>query len=161
MTELNERRKWFDSHSKGISLGGLKFFKKIDRVSCPCCGYPTLAERGGYNICCICNWEDDGQDDSDSSRAGSPNKGYSLDSARENFIKYLIMYPPDNNTNIGGGDSKQRIELKKQLISVFEKMLVSETSKLKKLWLNSFKIQKELGLELERVIRAYERSIKS
>ena len=32
---------------------------------CPCCGYLTLDERGGYEICPVCYWEDDGQDDHD------------------------------------------------------------------------------------------------
>lgn len=27
---------------------------------CPCCGYRTLRERGDYEICKICFWEDDG-----------------------------------------------------------------------------------------------------
>jgi hypothetical protein len=26
---------------------------------CPCCGYLTLNERGGYEICKVCFWEDD------------------------------------------------------------------------------------------------------
>src|SRR5579885_3179586 len=35
------------------------------KYSCPCCGYKTLDERGGYDICPVCFWEDDGQDDAD------------------------------------------------------------------------------------------------
>lgn len=27
---------------------------------CPCCGYKTLPERGGYDLCPVCWWEDDG-----------------------------------------------------------------------------------------------------
>src|SRR5579863_7304160 len=30
-------------------------------IVCPCCGYPTLTDRDAYEICCLCNWEDDGQ----------------------------------------------------------------------------------------------------
>ena len=29
------------------------------RYDCPCCHYPMLVERGGYDICRLCNWEDD------------------------------------------------------------------------------------------------------
>ncbi|MFF1770133.1 CPCC family cysteine-rich protein [Streptomyces sp. NPDC058249] len=29
---------------------------------CPCCGFLTLDERGSYEICPVCFWEDDGQD---------------------------------------------------------------------------------------------------
>ncbi|TNL01225.1 hypothetical protein CYD30_28230 [Kosakonia cowanii] len=28
---------------------------------CPCCGYLTLTERGAYDICPVCHWEDDGK----------------------------------------------------------------------------------------------------
>ena len=27
--------------------------------TCPCCGYKTLNEKGGYDICPICFWEDE------------------------------------------------------------------------------------------------------
>lgn len=33
------------------------------RFKCPCCGYPTLNERVAYDVCILCNWEVDGQDD--------------------------------------------------------------------------------------------------
>jgi len=29
---------------------------------CPCCDYFTLEERGRYDICPVCFWEDSGQD---------------------------------------------------------------------------------------------------
>lgn len=28
--------------------------------SCPCCGYKTLPERGDYDLCPVCLWEDEG-----------------------------------------------------------------------------------------------------
>ena len=29
------------------------------KYKCLCCGYRTLEERGGYDICPVCYWEDD------------------------------------------------------------------------------------------------------
>ena len=29
------------------------------KVRCLCCGYRTLDERGGYDICPVCFWEDE------------------------------------------------------------------------------------------------------
>ncbi|WP_079032275.1 CPCC family cysteine-rich protein [Streptomyces specialis] len=53
---------------------------------CPCCGFVTLSERGGYEICPVCFWEDDGQDDQDADRVrGGPNGRLSLTQARRNF----------------------------------------------------------------------------
>jgi hypothetical protein len=53
---------------------------------CPCCGYLTLRERGGYAICPVCFWEDDGQDDPHADEVwGGPNGRLSLTAARENY----------------------------------------------------------------------------
>jgi hypothetical protein len=54
---------------------------------CPCCHFVTLTERGGYEICPVCHWEDDGQDDHDADEVrGGPNYSLSLTEARANFL---------------------------------------------------------------------------
>ncbi|MEK4525284.1 CPCC family cysteine-rich protein [Paenibacillus sp. FSL H8-0104] len=61
------------------------------RYKCPCCGYLTLFEL--FEICSMCNWEDDGQDDSHAEeRWGGPNGDYTLSEARANFKRHLHMY---------------------------------------------------------------------
>ena len=52
---------------------------------CPCCDYPTLGEPGGFEICSVCNWEDDDCD------AGA-NGDYTIEEARNNFKQYLTKY---------------------------------------------------------------------
>jgi hypothetical protein len=73
------------------------------RATCPCCGYPTINGRAAYDICSLCGWEDDGQDDAErapsgcpppAAVAGGPNLDYSLTEARENFAQYVTMYRP-------------------------------------------------------------------
>ena len=32
-------------------------------LKCYCCDYKTIFQRGHYDICPLCNWEDDGSDD--------------------------------------------------------------------------------------------------
>ncbi len=52
---------------------------KIDLFTCPGCGFPTLSERGVYEICEVCNWEDDNQDDPNADEVwGGPNYELSL-----------------------------------------------------------------------------------
>ena len=59
------------------------------KYPCPCCGFRTLTERGGYDICPVCFWEDDGQDDHDADEVrGGPNHELSLTEARRNFKKF-------------------------------------------------------------------------
>lgn len=38
---------------------------------CPCCGYATLGEPEAYEICVVCGWEDDGQDDPEHKKIGA------------------------------------------------------------------------------------------
>lgn len=93
------------------------------RFHCPCCGYPTLAEDAGYEICELCNWEDDGQSDSDADEVrGGPNADYSLTEARRNFAKCRVMYQPDRDTRITGADSKLEWETKGLLMAAFERL---------------------------------------
>ncbi|MBT4868047.1 MAG: hypothetical protein HON53_23335 [Planctomycetaceae bacterium] len=73
-------------------------------VACPCCGYATLDERGGWEICDICWWEDDGQDNHNATMvAGGPNANVSLARARLNFITDGIFHP-------------ERVDLRKQQV---------------------------------------------
>jgi hypothetical protein len=57
-------------------------------LSCPCCGHPTLGERGADERCSECGWYDDGQDDHDSAVVrGGPNGCLSLDTARLRYLE--------------------------------------------------------------------------
>jgi len=59
------------------------------KTSCPCCGHKTLCERDMFEICPVCFWEDDGQDDNDADEVkGGPNHDLSLTTARKNFKKF-------------------------------------------------------------------------
>jgi len=79
--------------------GGVAIF-----ATCPCCGYPAIRRRSFYEICSLCGWEDDGQDDPEFAPypnsfladdvAGGPNGSYSLTEARVNFAQYHQMYRP-------------------------------------------------------------------
>ena len=91
-----------------------------DLFKCPCCGYPTLRSRGDYEVCYLCNWEDDGQDDFDADTiTGGPNGDYSLTEARQNYKRYLTMYRPSDPAF---GQSKKMILLKKQIIEKYDSM---------------------------------------
>ena len=56
------------------------------RFRCPCCKYLTLSSRGYYEICKVCFWEDDGQDEHDADIVrGGPNAELSLRQAQDNY----------------------------------------------------------------------------
>ncbi|WP_144556019.1 CPCC family cysteine-rich protein [Bacillus sp. X1(2014)] len=118
----------------------------MQREKCPCCGYPTLEERGVFEICILCNWEDDGQDDPDADEVwGGPNGDYSLTEARKNFKENLIMYRDKRNIL---SQTDKEIATKKSLTRSFVELEHSETDSLKykSLW-NKIKSYEKILLE--------------
>lgn len=63
----------------------------MERFRCPCCGYYTLPERGGFDICEVCFWEDDDRKEEygiDAPvRPEGPNHVH-LWQARKNFLEF-------------------------------------------------------------------------
>jgi len=81
---LTQRRAWFDSYT---SMRNVFAPPGASLYTCPCCGHKTLSERGVYEICDECGWEDDGQDDHDSAVVrGGPNGTLSLDAGRALYV---------------------------------------------------------------------------
>jgi len=50
-----QRTAWFKSY---LSRGNVTAKPSAIRYSCPCCGHRTLRQRGGYDICRECKWEE-------------------------------------------------------------------------------------------------------
>ena len=82
--ELARRLAWFNESTARIG----------DRpadlpLRCPCCGCKTLDARCDYDICRVCFWEDDGQDNHDAAEVrGGPNGLLSLQEARSNYVQF-------------------------------------------------------------------------
>ena len=56
------------------------------KIACPCCHNLTLEQKGGDEICPVCFWHDDGQDDPLADEVwGGPNYELSLTEARKNY----------------------------------------------------------------------------
>lgn len=79
--------------------------------ACPCCGYDTLDERGDYDICRICWWEDDGQDNHNATAVlGGPNACMSLARARINYLTAGISDPTRTDLLIKRLSTKGRVQ---------------------------------------------------
>lgn len=132
------------------------------RFICPCCGYPTLDEKDSYEICMLCDWEDGGQNDSDSELVkGGPNADYSLEEARDNFKKYLIMYEPNRDMRITGRDTVEEVEIKKQLMKIYNGIAKEKDQvKLEELYLLVDKLEDRLYHITSEKIKEYENKIK-
>lgn len=127
--QLEAKRQWFETYYNRINEGVHHKPSEQTSFTCPCCKYPTLSERGGYEICPLCNWEDDGQDDPHAAEIwGGPNGCYLLTQARENFKQYLIMYSPENDKRFFGPDSVRKHAAKRTVCDAFDKMRDADTS---------------------------------
>jgi len=88
--ELERRKRWFEDYTDALDHRSV--VRKVEDgvlFRCPCCACATLSERGGFEICEVCFWEDDGQDDHDADVVrGGPNRSLSLSQARQNFREF-------------------------------------------------------------------------
>ena len=135
MMDLAARRSFFDNYAgePGELSPSLRRYRV--RFTCPCCGYPTLRGRGEYEICFLCWWEDDGQDDHDADDVrGGPNRDFSLSRARQNFVAYGVMYEPENDRRLGGGDTPEEKLIKKKVIEAFNDIARTPDSDHERLW---------------------------
>lgn len=150
--QLAERRQWFDQFGSQIAPG--------NPYSCPCCGYPTLPSRAGNDICELCDWEDDGQDDSSSDEVrGGPNGQYSLTEARENFKAYGAMYRPEGDPRIIKGDNDAQWAAKQGLIRAFEAIRAGGKEDSRSLSAEIESCRQILRAEAVKKIRRYERNM--
>jgi hypothetical protein len=70
-------------------MAGFEDYSSPATERCPCCLHLTLHERGGFEVCPVCFWEDDGQDDVNADEVrGGPNGSLSLTAARGNFRQF-------------------------------------------------------------------------
>jgi hypothetical protein len=79
--EVARRLAWFNAYTSRLDQLPPEL-----PLRCPCCGCRTLGERSIYDICPVCFWEDDGQDDHNADEVwGGPNGALSLSEARANY----------------------------------------------------------------------------
>jgi hypothetical protein len=71
-----------------------------------------LDKSGDSEICIICWWEDDGQNDQSAGEVrGGPNSRYSLTQARRNFADHGQMYDEDHGIEVVEQPSAARRKL--------------------------------------------------
>ncbi len=135
MIDLVTRRSYFDDYADTIEQLPPSLVEYKIRFSCPCCGYPTLRDRGLDEICYLCWWEDDGQDDRDADVVrGGPNNRWSLTHARANFATYGVMYEPELDRRIGGADSAEEQRIKREITAAFDAMPTTPMADHERLW---------------------------
>src|SRR5712691_9514147 len=87
---IEARRHWFEEYCRKLDKSSVRRGPEPGRrFACPCCRCLTLEQRGAFEICPICFWEADGQDDHDAADIlGGPNGPLSLEQARRNYAAF-------------------------------------------------------------------------
>ena len=81
-------KRWFAEYTEKLDSGSVVKPRRPEKYRCPCCCFRTIECRGGFDICQVCYWEDDGQDNHDADDVrGGPNGALSLSVARQNYRK--------------------------------------------------------------------------
>jgi hypothetical protein len=83
-------------------------------LRCPCCFCKTLGGRACFEVCEVCYWEDDGQDEYDADVVrGGPNGELSLTQARANYRRFgacdeqsLPNVRPPKADELPGGEAR-------------------------------------------------------
>jgi hypothetical protein len=72
-----------------VSQSVIEDWEPVVTYRCPCCKHKTLHGRARFEMCPVCCWEDDGQDEHDAEEVwGGPNGSLSLRMGQENFKKF-------------------------------------------------------------------------
>lgn len=151
---LRARKQWFETYCSRIECTVQQSQRAAHSYCCPCCGYPMLSERGGYEICALCDWEDDGQDDPDADEVwGGPNGVYSLTLARDNFKRYWKMYPLNDHRS---GNSRLELEAKQTIAAAFDAMLEANERERNRLMEIILTGEKTLRKELKKRVKEIE-----
>ncbi|MCL2449927.1 MAG: hypothetical protein FWD17_13355 [Polyangiaceae bacterium] len=84
-----ERQAWFRQYADVLQWHPVVAAPEAGPFRCPCCRFRTLDERSGLDICPVCFWQDDGQDDADADVVrGGWNYTLSLTRARKNYARF-------------------------------------------------------------------------
>lgn len=130
-TAFAARRSFFERHKK----------HRNRYITCPACGYPTLLERDSYEMCQLCHWEDEGQDDPN---ADDPIDGLngrvSLAQARINFEVTNCIWGYGDDQELSPGAltrllSPEIQEKKRMFRSLYDSLMTTEDlAQIRKIW---------------------------
>ncbi len=103
----------------------IREMKVTDTVACSCCGYLTISNEA-FDVCVLCWWCDDGQDDhnADVVRHG-PNGRRSLTAARASFRQRLSSLPPGKDPD---PDEHQLDPQKRAIMEIFDDKMAGALS---------------------------------
>lgn len=150
LVAFKERRTTYDTYLQA---------NEIQLCTCPGCGFPSLTDRGEFEICIICFWEDDGQDDHAESilsglfeelQLSGPNAQLSLVETRINIGRILESNADmiDGEIDLDTGRVLETIAFYQLRRMDIEGRMTGEESAQDHIWLEWQEVRKDLQTAL-------------
>lgn len=125
---------------------------KLKIFTCPGCGYPTLSERGAYEICGVCNWEDDNQDDDEADKVwGGPNGELSLTENRLIIGRIIDSEKICTSKKINPIKTIEIIKEFEEKLQKIQKRMTGNENLQHPIWEEWKKVEKDLQVELSKM----------
>ncbi len=117
-----QRRMWFDDYLARARIGLLPLPR--DYYTCACCGYPTIEEPQTLEVCYLCLWKDNGQDDPHANEYWrGAYYGLTLSAAREHFAAYVACFDDSSRYPLFSEEQDPALlRAKRACIALFEQM---------------------------------------
>jgi hypothetical protein len=98
--------------------------------TCACCGYKTISEKGNYEICTICYWEDDSVQEADPWFEGGANSP-TLFQAQLNFQKFAAM-EKRFSSSVRGASSQDKKDPSWRALTESDKTFITTPAEIEK-----------------------------
>lgn len=154
MLAINQKRQLFERICQNITVKRKRTLN-LSRVCCPCCGYPTLVAKSRNEICRLCDWQDDGEDDATEQAqpyVGGANGAFTLAQARANAMAHGSMYgtkPP----SFAGQTTPQSQKLKAELVACYNSLLRAQPQNYPSIWQQALGLEQQLSKEAEKILK--------
>ena len=97
-------------------------WEKPERFCCDCCGFPTIMYPDRYEMCYVCEWEQEYYPIV-TECSGGPNGSYTLFDSRKNFEKYGCMYVPEDDRDFERCMTENQLTYNRQIIPAYFNLL--------------------------------------
>ena len=125
---------------------------KLNIYTCPGCGYPTLSERGTYEICGVCKWEDDNQEDDEADKVwGGPNGELSLTENRIIIGRIIDSEKMFTSKKINPIETIEIIKEFENRLQKIQKGMSGNENLQNPIWEEWKKVEKDLQVELSKI----------
>jgi len=115
---------WATTAARREAFAELHAEGALDELPCLACGYPTLTERGGFHICVVCHWEDDGSTPDQPDSPSAVNHDLSLRQAAAHVVETGVFAAPQWAQTAPEYFTPEVRAARAELVAAYERLMV-------------------------------------